>query len=169
MQHLAGRGRTTKSCPRRANLLERGMRNAPDPKFEAVVRGSFARQQAMRTFGAALVRLEPGVVEIALPYRQELAQQHGFLHGGVVTAVADSACGYAARTLMPPGSEVLSVEFKVNFLAPARGERFLARGTVLRAGRTLSVCRGEVLAYQHDEEQIVALMQATMMRVAADA
>lgn len=144
-----------------------GTNRAPaDPHFAERIAESFGRQTVMSLFGATLVRVEPGAVDIALPYRADLCQQHGFLHGGVVTAVVDSACGYAALSLMPPGVGVLSVEFKVNLLAPAAGEAFLARGRVVRAGRTVSVCTGEVLARQQDgTEQPVALMQATMMAI----
>jgi uncharacterized protein (TIGR00369 family) len=119
----------------------------------------------MATFGATLVRVVPGEVELELPFRAELTQQHGFLHAGVVTAVVDSACGYAALSLMEQGSAVLSVEFKVNLLAPAKGERFRARGRVLKAGRTLTVCTGDLLAMQGTEERMVAVMTGTMMTV----
>ncbi len=136
-----------------------------DPAFERRVRESFARQRAMATLGARLARVAPGEVEIELPFRAELTQQHGFLHAGVVTAVVDSACGYAALTLMPAGAAVLTAEYKVNLLAPADGERFLARGRVLRAGRTLTVCSGEVFAARGGEERQVAVMLATMATV----
>ena len=137
----------------------------PDPAFAERVRRSFARQRLMATLGATLARVAPGEVEIALPFREELTQQHGFLHAGAVTSAVDSACGYAALTLMPAGAAVLTVEFKVNLLAPAEGERFLARGRVVRAGRTLSVCTGEVTAFRGAEEKTVALMTATVMTV----
>jgi uncharacterized protein (TIGR00369 family) len=136
-----------------------------DPEYEARVRASFARQRAMATFGATVVRVAPGEVELELPFRAELTQQHGFLHAGVVTAVVDSACGYAALSLMERGSAVLSVEFKVNLLAPAAGERFRARGRVVRAGRTLTVCTGDLLALHGAEERVVAVMTGTMMAV----
>lgn len=127
------------------------------------VRASFARQKAMETIGAKLVRVEPGEVEIELPFREDLTQQHGFIHAGVITAVVDSACGYAAYSLMPPGASVLTVEFKVNLLAPARGERFRALGKVVKAGKTISVCHGEVVAVGEQGEKLVATMSATMM------
>lgn len=127
------------------------------------VRASFARQKAMETIGAKLVRVEPGEVEIELPFREDLTQQHGFIHAGVITAVVDSACGYAAYSLMPPGASVLTVEFKVNLLAPARGERFRALGKVVKAGKTISVCHGEVVAVGEQGEKLVAAMSATMM------
>ncbi|HEV7514712.1 MAG TPA: PaaI family thioesterase, partial [Thermoanaerobaculia bacterium] len=117
-----------------------------DPDFEAKARATFARQPFMATIGAELVRVAPGEVEIALPFRADLTQQHGYLHAGVVTAIVDSACGCAAFTLMPAGSGVVSVEYKVNLLAPSVGERMVARGRVLRPGRTLTVCSGEVVA-----------------------
>jgi uncharacterized protein (TIGR00369 family) len=136
-----------------------------DPAFEARVRASFARQQLLATLGASLERVAPGEVDIRLPFRAALAQQHGFLHAGAITAIVDTACGYAALTLMPPGAAVLSVEFKVNLLAPGKGESFVARGRVLKAGRTLTVCTGEVHAAAEGEERLVASMTATMMTV----
>ena len=117
----------------------------------------------MRTLGAGLLAVRPGEVEIAVPFRDDLTQQHGYLHAAAVTAVADSACGYAALTLMEPGREVLSVEFKVNLLAPAAGERFVAVGRVLRPGRTLTVCAGEVHAERGGERALIAVIQATMI------
>lgn len=120
----------------------------------------------MRLIGAELGRIEPGIVEISLPYRSDLLQQHGFLHAGIVTTIVDSACGYAAFSLMPEGAEVLSVEFKVNSLRPARGSRFIARGEVIKAGRTLTVVRGEVFGITDDaQRELVATMQGTMMTV----
>jgi uncharacterized protein (TIGR00369 family) len=137
-----------------------------DPDFAARVRETFARQRFMAAIGAELVRVEPGEVDIVLPYRDDLTQQHGYLHAGVVTAIVDTACGIAAFTLMPAGSGVLSVEYKVNLLAPAVGERMIARGRVLRPGRTLTVCSGEVAAVTGEEEKPIAAMLATMMRLA---
>jgi uncharacterized protein (TIGR00369 family) len=138
---------------------------APDPDFERKVRESFARQAAMATLGARIVRVAPGEVDLGLPFRADLTQQHGFLHGGVITAVLDSACGYAALSLMPAGTAVLTVELKVNLVSPARGERFLARGRVVRPGRTLMVCAGEVVVEGPgaDAGRTVALLQGTMM------
>jgi len=137
-----------------------------DPTFDARVRASFRRQRIMATIGAALTRVIPGDVEIELPFRDDLVQQHGYVHGGIIAAIADSACGYAALSLSPAGAEVLTVEYKINFLAPARGERFVARGRVIRAGRTVSVCEGEVLAVSDGvETQIVAVL-ATMIQSA---
>ena len=136
-----------------------------DPDFEARVRASFARQEFMATLGARLELVAPGEVTIRLPYRTDLTQQHGFLHAGAVTSVVDSACGYAALTLMEPGAAVLSVEFKVNLLAPAAGKEFLAIGKVVRAGRTITVCSGELRAVDDGRETVVAMLQGTMMAV----
>ena len=136
-----------------------------DPDFESRVRASFVRQRFMVTLGATLERVAPGEVAIAFTHRDELTQQHGFLHAGVMTSVADSACGYAALSLMEPGAGVLSVEFKVNMLAPAVGERFTATGRVVRSGRTLTICAGEVTSERRGETVAVLLMQATMMAV----
>lgn len=119
----------------------------------------------MPVIGAELGRVEPGFVEITLPYRTDLTQQHGYLHAGIVSTIADSACGYAAFSLMPPGSEVLSVEFKVNFLRPARGDHFVARAEVVKAGKTLTVVRADVFAKSMDGEELIANMQATMIAV----
>jgi len=120
---------------------------AQDPEWEERVRASFVRQRFMATLGARLARLEPGLCEIELDYRLDLTQQHGYLHAAVGTAIADSAGGYAAYSLMPAGSSVLAVEFKLNLLEPARGERFVGRGRVLRAGKRLTVCELEVEAH----------------------
>ena len=136
-----------------------------DPNFEARVRASFAKQLFMATIGARLERVTAGEVVMALPFRADLTQQHGFLHAGVVTAVVDSACGYAALTVMEPGTAVLSVEFKVNLLAPAEGAELRAIGRVVRSGRTLVVCAGELHAINNERDTVVALMQGTMMAV----
>lgn len=139
--------------------------SAQDPDFEARVRSSFARQGAMTLLGASVEQVRPGQVDLALPFRPDLGQQHGLFHGGFISALCDSACGYAALTLMPAGSEVLTVEFKINFLAPARGERLVARGRVVRPGRTVTVCLGEVAVFEGERERTVATMLATMMAV----
>ena len=137
--------------------------NTPrDPSFESRVRASFDRQQFMATLGATLTRVEPGEVDIAIAFDQRLTQQHGFLHAGAVTSVVDSACGYAALSLMEPGAAVLSVEFKINMLAPAEGTRFVATGRVIKPGRTLMICTGELVS---DRGVTVAAMQGTMMVV----
>jgi uncharacterized protein (TIGR00369 family) len=140
-------------------------RRPQDPEFESRVRASFARQRFMSLLGARIVDVAPGRIVLEFPFREDLTQQHGFLHAGVVTAVADSACGYAALTLMPAGAAVLSVEFKVNLMAPAAGTNFVATGTVARSGRTLTVCSAEVRARHAAGESVVALMQGTMMTV----
>lgn len=135
----------------------------PDPDFERRVRASFSRQRVMATLGATLAHVAPGEVDIVLPYREDLTQQHGFHHAGVTTTIVDSACGYAALTLMPAGAAVLTVEFKVNLLAPGDGERFVARGRVLKPGRTITVSTGEVFAVKGGVERLVATMTATNM------
>ncbi len=136
-----------------------------DPDFERRVRDSFAKQHVMRTIGAALDDVVPGSVTVRLPFRADLTQQHGFLHAGIVTTVLDSACGYAALSLMSADRDVLSVEFKINLLAPAAGSLFLARGRVLRSGRTLTVCAADLVAIGDDGERLVATMLGTMMAV----
>lgn len=134
-----------------------------DPNFETRIRSSFERQGIMRTIGARLLSVAPGEVRIELPWSEAVTQQHGFVHAGILSTIADNACGYAAYTLMPADSEVLGVENKINFLAPARGERFVSVGRVVKAGRTLAVCTGEVWAHEDDKETLVAVMQTTMM------
>ena len=134
-----------------------------NPDFEARVRGSFARQNAMGLIGARMTRVEPGRVDIELPVREDLGQQHGFVHGGIVGMIADSAGGYAAFTLMPADASVLTVEYKVNMLAPAEGDLLIARGEVLKPGRSLSVVRADVWARRGDRETRVAAMQQTLM------
>jgi uncharacterized protein (TIGR00369 family) len=138
---------------------------AQDPEFDANVRRSFEGLTLMRTVGARLHHVAPGEVEIDLPFRDDLAQHHGYVAGAVLTAIGDVACGYAAMTLMPSGASVLTVEYKVNFLSPAQGERMLARGRVIRPGRTVTVCGGDVLAVRAGEERLVATMLATMATV----
>lgn len=140
--------------------------NPSNPNFTDEVAASFAQQSIMELIGASLSLIEPGVVEITLPYRNDLTQQNGYLHAGIVTTIADSACGYAAFSLMPEGSGVLSVEFKVNLLRPAKGEEFLARAEVIKAGKTLTVVRADVFALTQNQRTLVATMQGTMMCVA---
>jgi uncharacterized protein (TIGR00369 family) len=140
----------------------------PDADFERRVRTGFARQAFMASVGARLAAVEAGRVVVELPFRQDLTQQDGFLHAGVVAGVVDSACGYAALSLAPAGTDVLSVEFKVNLLKPAVGTLFRAVGTVIRPGRTLTVCTGEVEAHGDGKPAIIALMQATMMTITAN-
>jgi uncharacterized protein (TIGR00369 family) len=139
---------------------------ATNPAFADEIRVSFAKQTIMTLIGGELTRIEPGVVEITLPYRADLTQQNGFVHAGIVTTIADSACGYAAYTLMPPESDVLAVEFKVNLLRPAKGEIFVARAEVLKPGKTLTVVRADVNALDSAEQPtLVATMLGTMMRL----
>ncbi|MFN7345189.1 MAG: PaaI family thioesterase [Betaproteobacteria bacterium] len=135
----------------------------PNPHFAERVRDSFARQAAMRLIGATLVEVGPGAVTIDLPVREDLTQQHRYVHGGIVGMIADSAGGYAAFTLMPAEASVLTVEYKINMLAPATGERLEARGTVVKSGRTLSIARADVFGVANGEERLVATMQQTLM------
>jgi uncharacterized protein (TIGR00369 family) len=134
--------------------------NAPDPLFVSRIRESFGRQKAMALIGASLRTIEPGLVEIALPYRDELTQQKGFVHGGIIGMIADTACGYAAFSLMPSNCSLVTVEYKINILAPAR-RSLLARGQVVRPGRTLTVTRGEV--YAEDGKHVASMQQTLMM------
>ncbi len=136
-----------------------------DPDVERRIRQSFARQGLMRTIGATLTRVSAGEVEIEIPFQSALTQQHGYVHASIITAIVDNACGYAAMSLTPAGTEVLTVEYKVNFLAPARGARFVGRGRVVRSGRTFTVCTGEVLAIEAEDTVAVAFMLTTIMTV----
>jgi uncharacterized protein (TIGR00369 family) len=141
------------------------LHQARNTNFAEEIKQSFAKQTIMGLIGAKLTRVEPGIIEIVLPYRADLAQQHGYLHAGIVTTIADSACGYAAYSLMPPNSEVLSVEFKVNLLLPAKGEMFLASAEVVKSGKTLTVVRADVFSLgQEGERTLIATMLGTMMR-----
>ncbi len=142
---------------------------ASNPRFEEEARAIFSNQSVMRTLRAKMVSVLPGEVEIEMPYQDSMAQQDKFLHAGVTTTLVDTACGCAAFTLMPPGSRVLTAEYKVNLLAPAAGQRFVAKGWVVRPGRLLTVCQGEVVAYADDRPKTVAIMQATMVRLSGDA
>ena len=136
-----------------------------DPNFERRVRDSFAAQRVMALIGASLVKVEPGIVEIEIPAREDITQHDGYMHAGIVTTVMDSACGYAAFTLMPATSSVLSVEFKVNLLAPASGEIIRAHAEVKRAGRTLTVCSADAFS----DGKLCATMLATMFCLNSDA
>ena len=135
----------------------------PDPNFETRVRANFAKQGMLTMLGGTIGLVRPGEVHLLAPFDSRFTQQDGFLHAGIVTTLMDSACGYAAFSLMPADSRVLSVEFKVNLLAPARGERFRAEGRVIKPGRTLTVCEGKLFAIRGDEEAMCGLMQATMI------
>jgi uncharacterized protein (TIGR00369 family) len=136
-----------------------------DPDFAVRVRASFDRQEAMRTIGATLASVEPGRVAIELPWAQALTQQHGFLHAGMVATALDSACGYAAFSLMPVEAAVLTVEYKINLLAPAKGQRFRMIGAVIKPGRTITVAEGQAWAIDEGREKLVATMSATLMAV----
>jgi uncharacterized protein (TIGR00369 family) len=137
-----------------------------DPNFAERVRASFARQRMMQTLGVEIVRIAPGEIELAMPYGAAFTQQHGFIHAGVIATVLDSACGYAAFSLMPAEAAVLTVEFKTNLLAPAKGERFLFRAHIVKPGRTLTVSDGRAFAIDGGgEERLVASMNGTLMAV----
>jgi uncharacterized protein (TIGR00369 family) len=135
-----------------------------DANFAERVRTSFARQQVMQTLGVEIARLEAGEIELIFPHNAAYTQQHGFLHAGIISTALDSACGYAAFTLMPADAAVLTVEFKTNLLAPATGQRFRVCGRVVKPGRTLTVCQGEAFAVAADgEERLVATMTGTLI------
>jgi uncharacterized protein (TIGR00369 family) len=136
---------------------------AQDPGFEARVRESFRGQRVMQLLGAEMTQVGPGTATIELPYRADLTQQDGFMHAGVVSTVADSAGGYAGYTLMPEGTRVLTTEFKMHFLAPAQGERFVATATVVKAGRTLTVCEMRVTAVDGAQRTLVAYGTQTLI------
>jgi uncharacterized protein (TIGR00369 family) len=132
-------------------------------EMQARVRASFARQAAMATIGAEIVHLARGEVHLRMPAKPELTQQHGFVHAGILTTLADSACGYAAFTLMPPDAGVVAVEFKVNLVSPAKGDEIVAKAAVKKAGRTLTLVTADVFAIAGREQRLVAVMQGTMM------
>ena len=134
-----------------------------NPDYLKVVTATFDRQQAMRTLGISIARIEAGEVDLSMPYSPEWTQQNGFVHGGIITAGLDNACGMAAFTLMPPGSDILTVEFKTNLLAPAKGERFAFRACVVKPGRTLTVCEGRAFAEHDGKEGLIATMTGTLM------
>jgi uncharacterized protein (TIGR00369 family) len=137
----------------------------PDPDYAERVRASFARQAAMTTIGATLAEVQPGRVVITMPWAAHLTQQHGFLHAGMVSTALDSACGYAGFTLMPADAAVLTIEFKINLLAPAQGESFRMVGAVIKAGRTVTVAEGHAYAVHNGQEKLVATMGCTLMAV----
>jgi uncharacterized protein (TIGR00369 family) len=136
-----------------------------DPEYERRVRASFDRQQAMKTIGASLQAIEPGRVVIGLPWAQAITQQHGFLHAGMVATALDSACGYAAFTLMQHHAAVLTIEYKINLLAPAKGESFRMEGLVVKPGRTVTVAEGKAYALDEGREKLIATMSCTLMAV----
>ena len=131
-------------------------------EMQARVRTNFDSQGLMKTLGARLAQVLDGEVGIAMPFSAALSQQHGYAHAGSITSIVDSACGYAALTKTPPGSEIVTAEFKLNLLRPALGQRFVATGKVVNAGRNLIVCTGEVHAFRGEDAKLIALMQATM-------
>jgi uncharacterized protein (TIGR00369 family) len=133
--------------------------------METRLRQSFAKQGLMRLFGAEMTSIAPGRVEISLEPKTELSQQHGFIHGGALTAIADSAAGYAALSLMPANRGVLTTEMKINFLAPAGEDRIIARGKVLKAGRTLTLVQTEIFTVAPDQERLIAFLTATFMSI----
>ena len=136
-----------------------------DPAYAERVRASFARQGAMHTIGAVLAEVAPGRVVIELPWQQALTQQHGFLHAGMVATALDSACGYAGSTLMPADAGVLTIEYKINLLAPAQGSRFRMEGVVVKPGRTITVSEGRAFALHEGGERLIATMGATLMTI----
>lgn len=134
-----------------------------DPDFEARIRASFERQAFMHHIGAELGAVHPGKIEIRLPWRPELGQQHAYFHGGVIATIADNACGYAAFSLAAANDSVLTVEFKLNLVAPGKGEALIARGEVVKPGRTLTVCEARVYAVDKGEEKLCAVALETLM------
>ena len=134
-----------------------------DPNFEGRVRASFARQTAMATLGISIVSLKAGEIEFDMPYVVAYTQQHGFIHAGIITTALDSACGYAAFSLMPEGAEVLTVEFKTNLIAPAKGDHFRFHACVLKPGRTITVCEAKAFAIDGENRKLVATMTGTLM------
>ena len=134
-----------------------------DPDFRARVTASFARQTAMATLGVTLERVEAGVIEMVMPYSAALTQQHGFIHAGIISTALDSACGYAGFSLMPVEAGILTVEFKTNLLAPAKGERFTFIARVIKPGRTITVAEAQAFAHESGASRLIATMTATMM------
>jgi uncharacterized protein (TIGR00369 family) len=136
-----------------------------NPDFEAMLRSSFAKQGVMAHIGAQMGKVSPGYCEIRLPYSDDVSQQYGFFHGGIVGTIADSAGGYAAFSLMADGDGILTVEYKINLIAPADGDMLIARGQVIRPGRSLTVCSAEVCVIKDGKETPCAVMQQTLMRI----
>jgi uncharacterized protein (TIGR00369 family) len=134
-----------------------------NPDYRKIATATFDAQQAMQTLGISIARLEPGEVDLSMPYSAAFTQQNGFVHGGIITAGLDNACGIAAFTLMPAGTDILTVEFKTNLLAPAKGQRFFFRAHVIKPGRTLTVCEARAFAENDGIESLVATMTATLM------
>jgi uncharacterized protein (TIGR00369 family) len=138
-----------------------------NPDYRAIATATFEQQPAMKTLGISIARLEPGEVDLAMDYSPAFTQQHGFIHAGIITAGLDNACGIAAFTLMPAATGILTVEFKTNLLAPARGERFAFRATVVKPGRTLTVCEARAYATHDAVETLIATMSGTLMALPA--
>jgi uncharacterized protein (TIGR00369 family) len=136
-----------------------------DPTFRARIEASFDKQGLMRTLGASILHIAPGAVDIALSPSSSISQQHGFVHAGAVSAIADSAAGYAALSLMPRSAGVLTIEFKINLVAPAAGERIVARGRVIKVGRTLTLAQTEVFSELAGQEKLIALLTSTLMTI----
>ena len=151
------------------SLVDHKLTHQPrDPNFRAKVEASFARQQAMQTLGISMTALSPGHVEFGMPFAKAFTQQHGYIHAGIITTALDSACGYAALSLMVPEAEVLTVEFKSNFLAPAAGDRFEIVADVKKSGRTITVSEADAFAVTDKGRRLVASMTATLMAIVAD-
>ncbi|HEX6001397.1 MAG TPA: PaaI family thioesterase [Hyphomicrobiaceae bacterium] len=136
-----------------------------DPDYRARVEASFSRQQAMHSLGIELADIGRGRVVLSMPYRAEYCQQHGFVHAGIISTALDSACGYAAFSLMPAGAEVLTIEFKTNLLAPAKGEMFIFRAAVVKPGRTVTVCEAQAYAVSKGDEKLITTMTGTLMAI----
>jgi uncharacterized protein (TIGR00369 family) len=136
---------------------------AKDPQFRSRVEASFSQQQVMKTLGVKIMNLQPGEIELMMPYAAAYTQHHGFIHAGIIATVLDNACGYAAFSLVPDDAAMLTVEFKTNLLAPARGERFIFRGKVVKPGRTITVCEAQAFGVDGGEERLVATMTGTLM------
>jgi uncharacterized protein (TIGR00369 family) len=134
-----------------------------DPRFRTRVAASFHRQETMKTLGIEIVALEAGEIALTMPYAVAYTQQHGFIHAGIIATALDSACGYAAFSLMPEDAAILTIEFKLNLLAPAHGDRFMFRGRVVKPGRTVTVCEGHAFAIGVGEEKLIATMSGTLM------
>ena len=136
-----------------------------DDNYKIKVAESFQRQEVMKTLNASILDIRPGEIELEFPHQQKLTQQHGFIHAGIISTVLDSACGYAAFSLMPEEAAVLTIEFKINLLSPAKGDRFIAIGKVKKPGKNITVTEGELFAYSENGEKLVATMVGTMMAV----
>jgi uncharacterized protein (TIGR00369 family) len=147
------------STPKEATSLFEPM----DPLFRTRVQEALARQEVMRTLGIEIARLEPGEVTLTMPFAAAYTQQHGFVHAGIVATALDNACAGAAFSLMPAGAEILTVEFKLNLLAPAQGDRFVFEGKVVKPGRTLTVCEAQAFAIDGGDEKLIATMSGTLM------